>query len=101
MTAMKSGYVIHMDDFSEDVDRPAGHKGAWKGTVEEILTHIRLRKRFSVFWATETQKRANNLTSLIKDGVVVCDNSTGYPWTAATIDESKLPHSTTPAPQGD
>ena len=81
---------IHICDFGEELPKK---KGVSKGSVEEILDHIRARKRFSIFWATETLKRAKNLQWLVDDGIVEVDNSPGYPWSNATVNEGKLtPH---------
>lgn len=58
-----------------------------EGRKAEIIEEIKLRGRFSVFWAVENYLRATVLTELIADGVIGTDNTIGFPFTRAWIAE--------------
>jgi hypothetical protein len=59
---------LHICCFDSEV---SGH-GIRKGSPEEILAKIRMDGGMTIFWATETQKRATTLGRMERQGAVTC-----------------------------
>lgn len=75
---------IYLDSFDHDTDEPSGLRGA--ALDKHVLSNS---KRVSIFWITETQARAKRITNWEKEGSLVLDNTTGYPW--LNVDKFELP----------
>jgi hypothetical protein len=51
-----------------------------EGQEAQILAKVRLHGGFSIFWITETQRRACAADRLVRYGRIVPGKECGYPW---------------------
>lgn len=72
--------VLHINT-SREVDAADLDLRTKKGNEEQVLRAVRLNGGFSIFWVTDTQKRAQAADRLIEQGKIkrLPDS---YPWCA-------------------
>lgn len=80
--------IIHIS-IAKEVDVLRKNKGkpaAFKAnTREHVLAQIREFGGFTVFWATENQKRAKVIDAMSHSGEIVRVPDRGFPWCAYEI----------------
>jgi len=81
-------YAIHICGVRE-ADRPKGANLATaKGNQEHVIEQVRQYGGFTVFWVTDTQKRAEAATRLQEAGVILpAEKQAPFPWCAYTLAE--------------
>lgn len=70
--------MIHIDSFDADLTRPLPRRRMT--AKEHDIETLKSAKRVSYFWITETARRARLVTDLVRSGVLILDNSPGFPW---------------------
>lgn len=70
--------AVWIDDFDTELREPAP-TGRMTQNQRDIEI-LRRAKRVSIFWITETMRRATLITRLQKAGELELDNTCGFPW---------------------
>lgn len=72
--------ITHIS-IAKEVDPPKGADlRTRKGREAEVIQQIETFNGFSVFWATENQKRAWAITRLEEAGTIRSTKTGSYPW---------------------
>jgi hypothetical protein len=86
--------------FSKAVEAPTGVDLRTRaGRDAEVLSQVETYKGFSVFWATENQKRAHAIGRMEASGGIVGVPGSAFPWCGYKIGTGEPPTPSTEPPE--
>jgi hypothetical protein len=86
-TKIPKGYLCSFDG---EPDLRGLNRNTRLGREEEVVRKVRMDGKFSVFWATESQKRAWAIERLLEAGVLMhVLPESAFPYNAFRVNEEK------------